>query len=260
MDDAVKQVQMRKVRQLYAMLDGTGCRAAAVRRYFGETGVDALRPVRPAASTRRRPSTPPQAAQKALSAVHRLGGRFGRGRIVDHLLGKTKDVIGLEAAHVDLRHRPEFSAAGWRDLLDQLLFEGLLREDPNDGRPLIGLGDADDVRAVYRGERRVSVRQMPAGAEAAGRAGRPRGKRHGGERLGIEAADAAPVRGAARLAPRSAPPSSTCRPTSSSTTSRSRPSPASVRRAWTRWPRSAASAQSKLKRYGDDVLRVVREN
>ena len=33
-----------------------------------------------------------EAAQKALSAVHRLGGRFGRGRVVDHLLGKTKDV------------------------------------------------------------------------------------------------------------------------------------------------------------------------
>ena len=32
----------------------------------------------------------------------------------------------------------EYSAAGWRDLLDQLQFEGLLREDPNDGRPLIG--------------------------------------------------------------------------------------------------------------------------
>jgi ATP-dependent DNA helicase RecQ len=39
MDDAVKQVQGRKVRQLYGLLDGTGCRAAAVRRYFGEEGV-----------------------------------------------------------------------------------------------------------------------------------------------------------------------------------------------------------------------------
>ena len=44
---AVKAVQMRKVRQLYAMLDGIGCRPAAVRRYFGETGRHALRPVRP---------------------------------------------------------------------------------------------------------------------------------------------------------------------------------------------------------------------
>ena len=36
------------------------------------------------------------AAQKALSPVHRLGCRFGRGRIVDHLLGKTKDARASE--------------------------------------------------------------------------------------------------------------------------------------------------------------------
>src|SRR5215467_4286540 len=82
-----------------------------------------------------------------------------------------------------------YSAAGWRDLLDQLQFEGLLREDHNDGRPLIGLGEAAGVRAVYRGERRVSMRQMTAGGETAGRTGRAR-KRHGGERAGVEAADA----------------------------------------------------------------------
>jgi ATP-dependent DNA helicase RecQ len=39
-EDAVKQVQVRKVRQLYALLDGAGCRAATVRRYFGEEGVE----------------------------------------------------------------------------------------------------------------------------------------------------------------------------------------------------------------------------
>ena len=43
----------------------------------------------------RRDATKP--AQMALSAVHRLGGRFGRGRIVDHLLGRTKDVWPEEA-------------------------------------------------------------------------------------------------------------------------------------------------------------------
>ena len=200
-DASVKGVQMRKVRQLYAMLEGISCRPAAVRRYFGEIGVTAcgqcdlcLNPPKAADAT--------EAAQKALSAVHRLGGRFGRNRVVEHLLGKTKEVMASEAAMSTYGIGKEFSAAGWRDLLDQLLFEGLLREDPNEGRPLVGLGEADEVRAVYRGDRRVSVRQMPAGAEATGRAGRTRGKRHSGERLGIEAADCAPVRCAARLAPR----------------------------------------------------------
>src|SRR5262249_53275195 len=93
-DNTVKTVQARKVRQLYAMLDGTSCRAAAVRRYFDVT----------------------VAAQKALSAVHRLGGRFGRGRIVDHLLGKTKGALASETQLSTFGIGREFGAAGWRDL------------------------------------------------------------------------------------------------------------------------------------------------
>ena len=127
-----------------------------------------------------------EAAQKALSAVHRLGGRFGRGRVVDHLLGKTKDAFESETRLSTFGIGRELSAGGWRDLLDQLLFEGLLREDPNDGQPLIGLGDMEAVRAVYRGERRVSMRRMPAAdARAEGRArNRQRKRQGGGERPG----------------------------------------------------------------------------
>lgn len=156
-DEAVKQVQVRKVRQLYALLDGTSCRAAAVRRYFGEAGVDPCGQCDVCISPPEAKDVS-QAAQKALSAVHRLGGRFGRGRLIDHLLGKTKDVSDQEAAMSTFGIGQELSAVEWRDLVEQLLFEGLLREDPNDGRPLIGLGDAAGVKAVYRGERQVSVR------------------------------------------------------------------------------------------------------
>ncbi|MEO8927595.1 MAG: DNA helicase RecQ [Caulobacteraceae bacterium] len=173
--DAVAQVQNRKARQLYAMLDGTACRAAAVRRYFGETDVEAcgqcdlcLTPVEGIDAS--------EAARKALSAVHRLGGRFGRGRLVDHLLGKTKDVHPAEAALSTFGVGGEFNAAGWRALIDQLLFEGLLVEHANDGRPLIGMGEADAVRAVYRGERPVSVRHAPREAGGAA-ADRPRKRR-----------------------------------------------------------------------------------
>jgi ATP-dependent DNA helicase RecQ len=55
--------------------------------------------------------------------------------------------------------------------VEQLLFEGLLREDPNDGRPLVGIGDAEAVKRVFRGERRVS---MQTRAEAPARARRSR--------------------------------------------------------------------------------------
>ena len=182
----VAQVQTRKVRQLYAMLDGTACRAAAVRRYFGETDVEpcgqcdiCLAPPLAVDAT--------EAAQKALSAVHRLGGRFGRGRLVDHLLGKTKDVRDDEAAMSTFGVGREFSPVGWRDLIDQLLFDGLLIENPNDGRPLITLADGEAVRAVYRGERRVALRRRPEAHDPTTRSGRPR-KRRGGVPLAVSEA------------------------------------------------------------------------
>ncbi|MBI1197598.1 MAG: DNA helicase RecQ [Phenylobacterium sp.] len=156
MDEAVKQVQARKVRQLYAMLDGTGCRAAAVRRYFGEEGVEPCGQCDVCSGgVETVDATVP--AQKALSAAHRLNGRFGRGRLVDHLLGKTKDVSDWETGLSTWGIGQELPAGQWRDLVEQLLFEGLLREDPNDGRPLVGLGDPDAVRAVFRGERPVAM-------------------------------------------------------------------------------------------------------
>ncbi len=157
-DPVVSRAQVGKVRQLYAMLDGMGCRSVAVRRYFGE--VDAA----PCGQCDICLSPPEaidvtQSAQKALSAVHRLGGRFGRGRVVDHLLGKTKDPSPTESALSTFGVGQELAVAGWRDLLDQLTFDGLLLEDPNDGRPLVTLGDSEAVRAVYRGERRIVVRK-----------------------------------------------------------------------------------------------------
>jgi ATP-dependent DNA helicase RecQ len=172
MEPEVKQVQARKLRQLYALLDGMTCRAAGVRRYFGEAvaepcGVCDLCQSPPLGVDQT------EAAQKALSAVHRLGGRYGRGRAIDHLLGKTKDPDSQEVAMSTFGIGQDLSANAWRDLMDQLLFEGLLKEDPNDGRPLIGLGDGEAVRAVYRGERRILTRQSQA-SEAQDRPARPR--------------------------------------------------------------------------------------
>ncbi|MEO8112909.1 MAG: DNA helicase RecQ [Phenylobacterium sp.] len=172
-DEAVKQVQVRKVRQLYTLLDGTGCRAAAVRRYFGEEGVEACG-VCDLCTGAVETTDATLSAQKALSAVHRLGGRFGRGRLVDHLLGKTKDVRPEEAALSTWGIGTELSAAQWRDLTEQLLFEGLLKEDPNDGRPLVGLGDREAVRAVLRGELKVAMRKPVEGYDPSTRSGRPR--------------------------------------------------------------------------------------
>ena len=185
MEPAVKQVQVGKVRQLYALLDGTGCRAATVRRYFGEAGVEVCGQC-DLCTGQVEMSDATEAAQKALSAAHRLAGRYGRGRLVDHLLGKTKDVSDHEAALSTWGIGKDRPLAAWRDLVEQLLFEGLLREDPNDGRPLIGVGDAEAVRAVFRGERKVMIQtRAEAPAKAARRA------RKGREALEMAPGDAA---------------------------------------------------------------------
>jgi len=249
------------------MLDGTGCRPAAVRRYFGESEVtscgvcDLCR-------------NPPQAsdvtemAQKALSAVHRLGGRFGRGRVVDHLLGKTNGAFESELRLSTFGIGREVSAGGWRDLIEQLLFEGLLRESPNDGRPLIGLGDMEEVRAVYRGERRVSTRRMPddgTGRPARARkrhsvrdAGNERGAGRGGADRGVAPADA-PLFEALRLwrrelaAEQKLPPYVIFHDTTLGAIARRRPATTD------QLAEISGVGQAKLERYGADVLRVVAE-
>ncbi|MDB5421763.1 MAG: ATP-dependent helicase RecQ, partial [Brevundimonas sp.] len=173
MPEEVKSVQVQKARRLFAMLDGATCRPQAVRRYFGETGagVCGLCDVC---------SDPPALfdatvpAQKALAAVQRLGGRFGRTRVVDHLLGKTKDVQPWEAALSTWGIGKDTTASSWRDIIDHLMFEGLLLEDSNDGKPLVGLGEAEAVRAVYRGERVIEVARAPRSVESDRSSGRER--------------------------------------------------------------------------------------
>jgi ATP-dependent DNA helicase RecQ len=53
------------------------------------------------------------------------------------------------------------------------MFEGLLVEDPNDGRPLITLADPEAVRAVYRGERRILRLTEPTKVVKAAKTDRP---------------------------------------------------------------------------------------
>ncbi|WP_286952619.1 MULTISPECIES: DNA helicase RecQ [Brevundimonas] len=184
MAEEVKQVQTRKVRQLFAMLDGATCRPQAVRRYFGEQdaepcGVCDVCGDPPATFDALVP------AQKALAAVQRLGERFGRTRVIDHLTGRTKDVQPWEAGLSTWGVGTDLSLVGWRDVIDHLMFEGLLVEDPNDGKPLIRLGDPQAVRAVYRGEREVRVKEPPTRAVA-----EDRPRRNAGRNLAVEGLDA----------------------------------------------------------------------
>jgi ATP-dependent DNA helicase RecQ len=200
-----------------------------------------------------------QAAQKALSAVHRLGGRFGRGRVVDHLLGKSKDVSSGETQMSTYGIGKEFSAVGWRDLLDQLMFEGLLHEDPNDGRPLIGLGEAEGVGAVYRGERRVAMRKTPAVADSDASGRKARKRRVGGDSQEVDAANMALFEALRawrrdRAAEQHVPPYVIFHDATLADIARLRPKTKDELKG------VSGVGQSKLQRYGTAVLDVVRKH
>jgi ATP-dependent DNA helicase RecQ len=174
--DAVKAVQLKKLAQLFGFLDAMACRRAAVRRYFGEEDVTAcgmcdacLSPGAGHDATRW--------GQMAVSAVVRCEERFGRRRIVNHLTGAEPDGP-LESAFAG---RSTFGIGkalpktGWRQVLDQLCFEGVLEEDRNDGLPLLRVACPDKSRALLRGEARLMTRDDPAltrRAKASGRKGR----------------------------------------------------------------------------------------
>ena len=70
-------------------------------------------------------------AQKALSCVYRLGGRFGVGHVVDVLRGSQKERI-LELRHDRLSTYgigADVSLDGWRSLVQQLVHRGYLEQE-----------------------------------------------------------------------------------------------------------------------------------
>ena len=161
-EDEIKKVQVRKARQLFAFLDGAACRRAAVRRYFGETGAvdcgvcdNCLRPASDGYDATR-------FAQMAVSAVVRTGQRFGRGRIIQHLIGEPKDQIDQDLSALStFGVGKDLGKTGWRTIIDQLLFDGLLGEDDADMRPTLYAPDKDIAKSLFAGDISVALREDP---------------------------------------------------------------------------------------------------
>jgi len=151
-------------------------------------------------------------AQKALSCVYRLGGRFGVGHVVDVLRGSEKQRV------IDLRHDrlstygvgADVSVDGWRSLLQQLVHLGYLYQEMGQ-YPVLKLTPA--AMPVLRGEEtlmlarpRVKVARPDEprgkGKRAKGAAGRGRGgaiaagKVAGGGAGGLGGAEGDSARGA----------------------------------------------------------------
>jgi len=165
-----QRVESRKLDDMLAYCETADCRRSVLLSYFGEARSSG------SCGSCDVCLAPPErwdgtvAAQKALSAVLRTGERFGAGHVVDVLTGKASEKV-LRFGHDRL---PTFGVGAehdereWRRVLRQLVVLGLLAPDP-DGHG--GLRTTADARAVLRGERVVELRRASALALA------PRGKR-----------------------------------------------------------------------------------
>ena len=160
--EQVKAVQVKKARQLFNFLDGLACRRAGVRRYFGEQNVETCGVcdicVDPPTSI-----DATELAAKAISAVMRMDQRFGRGRVVSHLLGKASDALDEQyAARTTFGIGKDTPESMWRAVIEHLLFEGVLSEEETE-RPTLRIGDDEAARAIFKKEIVIRMREAAKG-------------------------------------------------------------------------------------------------
>ncbi|MFN7055609.1 DNA helicase RecQ [Hyphomonas sp.] len=158
--DEVRRVQLTKTRQLFAFFNGDDCRRGAVRRYFGEEKVEPCGVCDACKGELGERHDATRWAQMAVSAVLRCGQRIGRGRLVQHLLGEAKDDFDTEFSTLStFGIGKDLPRQGWNRVFDALMFEGLIAEGGEAMRPVVIVPDADAARALFRGERAVSLRE-----------------------------------------------------------------------------------------------------
>jgi len=171
-DDAYKRMERHKLDAMLGLCELTGCRRQALLAYFGET---LAAPCGNCDNCLSPPETwdATQAAQKALSCVHRTGQRFGVMYLIDVLLGKDDERI-RRFGHDRISTfgiGTELGATAWRGVFRQLIARGLLSVDV-DGHGGLHLTDA--CRAVLRGEEQLWLRREAPLAKG-------RSKRSGGK-------------------------------------------------------------------------------
>ena len=155
--DARKRLERRKLDALLGYCELTTCRRRTLLSYFGETAPErcgncdnCLSPVETWNAT--------EAAQKALSCVHRTGQRFGAVYVIDVLRGSEAERI-RRFGHDQLSTYgigKEIGAYEWRSVFRQLVARGLLKVDM-EGYGTLSLTEAS--RPVLKGEVEVHMRR-----------------------------------------------------------------------------------------------------
>ncbi|MBD3670804.1 MAG: DNA helicase RecQ [Gammaproteobacteria bacterium] len=159
-----KRVERHKLDAMLGFCELTSCRRQALLRYFGDhldepcgNCDNCLSPPETWDAT--------EAAQKALSCVHRTGQRFGVNYLVDVLLGKADDRIksfGHDRV-TTFGIGTELKQGEWRNLYRQLISRGMLAVDL-DGYG--GLKLTESSRPILRGEQPLHLRKMKKAGKA----------------------------------------------------------------------------------------------
>jgi len=152
-----KRNEQQRLNAMLGLCEITSCRRQSLLRYFGDTLAQACGNCDCCI-------TPPQtwdateAVQMALSCVYRTGQRFGAGHVIDVLRGSNNEKI-LSFDHHKLTTYgigKNLSADEWKSIFRQLVARGLL--DVNvDG--FGGLVLNESCRAYLRGEEKIYLRR-----------------------------------------------------------------------------------------------------
>jgi ATP-dependent DNA helicase RecQ len=184
-----KALERRKLDQLLGYCESAMCRRQALLAAFGETyaggnggpGVcgncdNCLNPVQTWDAT--------EAARKALSCVFRTGQRFGAAHLIDVLRGADTEKV-RQFRHHELSTYgigTDLDANAWRSVFRQLVVSGLLEVDA-EGHGSLRLGAA--ARPVLKGEQAVAMRREPPSK----RGSRSSGERRSESTLHVEVGD-----------------------------------------------------------------------
>ncbi|MCZ0733961.1 DNA helicase RecQ [Phreatobacter sp. AB_2022a] len=253
--DAVKRVERAKLNALLAICETPGCRRQAILAHFGEAhggqcgNCDTcLKPVETWDGT--------DAAIKALAAVYRTGERFGAGHLIDVLTGVSNEKT-VRFGHTDMPvfgAGKDLAAKTWQSVYRQLLAAGLVSVDH---AAYGALKLEPEARAVFRREREVRFRKdrPTAGKASTGRgasaSASAKSALQGGDLALFEALRAARLDIARELA---VPPYVVFPDTTLIAFATERPASRSALLG------ISGVGQSKLERYGEAFLNVIREH
>jgi ATP-dependent DNA helicase RecQ len=160
-----KRNEQQRLNAMLGLCEITSCRRQVLLRYFGDSLVEpcgncdcCLTPAQTWDAT--------EAVRMALSCVYRTGQRFGAGHVIDVLRGSQNEKINNFGHHQLSTYGigKHITADEWKSIFRQLVARGYLDVD---AEAFGGLKLNDSCRAILRGEETIHLRRELKAAAAA---------------------------------------------------------------------------------------------